>query len=148
MRQRRIQKKVYGVILVAAATAAILATRVEAVCVLPQVTVKDVRGVVITDSEQTGSERGVPGVTIRLVQGRGARERIVAESVTDLEGRFDLGKIRPGIYEIWGELEGLVPAVGPLRVRRWAPRQPGTLYLVLLQYDRGDECGGWIELRK
>lgn len=140
-----------GVAFLAVLAFAALVTRVEAVCVIPQVTVKDVKGVAIADSEKMGSERGLSGVTVRLVQERAGRRHIVAESVTDLEGRFDLGKVRPGIYELSGEAEGFVTAVGPLRVSRLTLRQRGTLFIVLPHlstYDMESECGGWIESQK
>ena len=108
----------------------------------PAVTVKEVEGLVILSGE---AAEPVPGALVSLFKKTPTGWAVVAETMADAEGRFRMPEVRPGLYKIRWELEGLQSEEGRLRVRRFTRKHRGTLVLVLSTDLFG--CGGWLELR-
>ena len=59
----------------------------------------------------------IPGVCLGLFSEKA--HRLIAQTVTDQEGRFEFSAVTPGRYRLVGQYQGFCTANVPLRIVRW-----------------------------
>lgn len=136
MKGREVKSMRKAIALIATATVLLpmLQTANAKICTAEPITLRRVEGIVLDDNEN-GPSWILPGAVVEITNGS-----LTARTVTDVDGYFSFGEIRPGNYEIRAELEGYLPVYGIVRVRRNSATEGQVLVLRLpISFD---SCGG------